>query len=56
MIDLFIKVYKNVQNKKEYSINLIRTDHGGKFDCKLFEIFCDENGLNHNFSALKIPQ
>ena len=55
-IDFFTKNCRKVQNEKEYSIPSIRTDHGGKFDCKLFKIFRDKNDFDHNFSTPRIPQ
>ena len=54
-LTFFIKNCRKVQNKNEYSITSIRIDHGKIFDCKFFKIFCDENSLDHNFSAPRTP-
>ena len=34
----------------------MRSDHGGEFQNELFEKFCEENGIMHNFSAPRTPQ
>ena len=47
---------KKVQNEKGVSIVSIRSDHGGEFENELFENFCEENGINHNFSTPRTPQ
>jgi len=52
----FKKLAKIIQNKKNLNIASIRSDHGGEFENKDFESFCDENGIEHNFSAPRIPQ
>ena len=48
----FIKYFKKVSNKKDTTLILIRSDYGSEFDNQQFENFCDENGIEHNFSAL----
>ena len=52
----FIKYFKRVTNEKGITIVAIRSDHGGEFDNSLFESFCNENGMMHNFLAPRIPQ
>ena len=52
----FKKLAKIIQNKKNLNIASIRSDHGGEFENKDFELFCDENGIEHNFSAPRTPQ
>ena len=52
----FKKLAKIIQNKKNLNIASIRSDHGGEFENKDFESFCDENGIEHNFSAPRTPQ
>jgi transposase InsO family protein len=37
-------------------IACIRSDHGGEFENHDFEKFCDKHGIEHNFSAPRIPQ
>src|ERR1044072_9095644 len=53
---LFRKFAKLVQNEKSLKIVYIRSDHGGEFQNDDFELFCDEYGINHNFSAPRTPQ
>jgi len=52
----FKKLEKIIQNKKNLNIASIRSDHGRKFENKDFELFCDKNGVEHNFSAPRTPQ
>ena len=55
-IVFFTKFYKKAQNEKGFTITSIRTDHGGEFDCKPFELFCEENSFEYNFSASRTAQ
>src|ERR1044072_4976650 len=52
----FRKFAKLVQNEKSLKIMSMRSDHGGEFQNEDFELFCDEYGINHNFSAPITPQ
>ena len=52
----FVKYYKKVSNEKNTTIVFIRSDHGSKFDNHNFDDFCNENGIEHNFSVSRIPQ
>jgi len=52
----FKKLAKIIQNKKNVNIASIRSDHGGEFENKDFELFFDENGIQHNFSTPRTPQ
>jgi len=52
----FKKLAKIIQNKKNLKIAFIRSDQGGEFENKDFESFCDEHGIEHNFSAPRTPQ
>jgi len=45
-----------IQNEKGFNIVSIRSDHGGEFQNESFEKFCVENGIHHNFLALRTPQ
>ena len=54
--DILIKFYKWVQNEKGVCINSIRSDHGGEFENDRFQLFCEENGILHNFSTPRTPQ
>ena len=53
---VFIKLAKRIQNEKDLKIASIRSDHGGEFENHLFESYCEENRINHNFSAPRTPQ
>jgi len=46
--DIF-KFCKHVQNEKEVCITLIRSDHSEEFENDNFQLFCEENGIFHNF-------
>jgi len=37
-------------------IKVLRSDHGGEFQNELFENFCEENGIMHDFSTPSTPQ
>ena len=52
----FSKFCNKVQNEKGFAIICISSDHGREFENIDFENYCNENGINHNFSAPKTPQ
>src|ERR1044072_8308269 len=52
----FIKFAKLDQNEKSLKIVSIRCDHGGEFQNDEFELFCEDHGINHNFSSPRTPQ
>jgi len=33
----------------------LKNDHGGEFQNVDFELFCEQSGINHNFSAPRTP-
>ena len=47
--DAFCVLSKKLQNEKDLSIVSIRSDHGGEFENKDFNEFCEEKGIEHNF-------
>ena len=47
----FSKLYRKIQNEKGFTISCIRSDHGREFENVEFESFCDEQGIDHTFSA-----
>ena len=49
---LFLKT----KNEKGLNIVSLRSDHGGEFQNESFEIFCEENGIHHNFFVSRTPQ
>ena len=55
-IDAFRIFCKKVQNEKGYSITCIRSDHGGEFENHAFENFCNDLGIEHQFSSPRTPQ
>ena len=52
----FSKFCNKVQNEKGFIITCIRNDHGREFENIDFEEYCNEHGINHNFSTPKTPQ
>ncbi|XP_070045767.1 uncharacterized protein [Nicotiana tomentosiformis] len=48
--------YKRVEREKGYLITSIQSDHGGEFESRAFEEFCNDQGYTNNFSALRLPQ
>ena len=48
---VFSKFYRKVTNEKYFSIQNIRSDHRTEFENQNFKKFCDEKGIDHNFSA-----
>ena len=45
-----------VQNEKDFAITSIRSDHMREFENIDFEEYCNEHGINHNFSAPITPK
>ena len=52
----FSKLCRKIQNEKGFTISCIRSDHGREFENVEFESFCDEQGIEHTFSAPRTPQ
>ncbi|KAH9697749.1 Integrase catalytic domain-containing protein [Citrus sinensis] len=55
-IDAFKVLFKKIQNEKGYGIVCIRSDHGGEFENHAFETFCNDFGIEHQFSSPRTPQ
>ena len=55
-IHLFSNFSKIIQNEKEGTIACIRSDHVGEFENLNFENFCDEHGIEHQFSSPSTPR
>jgi len=53
---VFFKFCKIVQNEKRVCITSIRSDHGGEFENDNFQLFCEEDGMLHNFSTPRTSQ
>ncbi|KAH9704832.1 Integrase catalytic domain-containing protein [Citrus sinensis] len=56
VLDAFKVLCKKIQNEKGYGIACIRSDHGGEFENHAFEIFCNDFGIEHQFSSPRTPQ
>ena len=52
----FSKLCRKIQNEKGFTISYMRSDHGREFENVEFESFCDEQGIEHTFSAHRTPQ
>jgi transposase InsO family protein len=52
----FKRFSKRIENEKNCKIGYIRSDHGGEFTSHVFEMFCEEKDISHNFSTPRTPQ
>ena len=52
----FSKFYNKVQSEKGFAITCIRSDHWREFKNIDFEEYCNEHGIDHNFSAPRTPK
>ena len=52
-LEKFITFSKTSQNDLDSKISHIRSDHGTEFQNLGFEMFCNENGISHNFHVLE---
>ena len=44
------KIYKDlVENETDLKIKCLRSDNGGEFTSKLFQQYCDKNGIKRQF-------
>ncbi|KAH9794255.1 hypothetical protein KPL71_004834 [Citrus sinensis] len=55
-LDAFKVLCKKLQNEKGHGIVCIRSDHGGEFENHAFESFCNNLGIEHQFSSPRTPQ
>jgi len=53
---MFQKFKILVEKQSGKSIKVLRTDGGGEYTSKLFEKFCEDNGIVHEVSAPYTPQ
>ena len=53
---MFFDFCNQVLNKKDLRIVKVRSDHGGEFENKKFELFFNENGISHDFYCPRTPQ
>ena len=54
--DKMERLCKRLQNEKGVPIVKIRSDHGKEFENAKFEAFCNEHGIQEEFSTPKTPQ
>ncbi|WKA03735.1 hypothetical protein VitviT2T_021825 [Vitis vinifera] len=52
----FSKFCNKVQNEKGFTITCIRSDHRREFENIDIEEYCNEHGINYNFSAPRTPK
>jgi len=52
----FVAFLKKVKKRVGHSLVCLRSDHGTEFENSLFIDFCNEHGVEHNFSASRTPQ
>ncbi|KAH9705357.1 Integrase catalytic domain-containing protein [Citrus sinensis] len=55
-LDDFKVLCKKLQNEKGDGIACIRSDRGGEFENHAFENFCNNLGIEHQFSSPRTPQ
>ncbi|XP_070047029.1 uncharacterized protein [Nicotiana tomentosiformis] len=54
--DMFTSFVRKTQKQLGNQLTSIRSKHGTEFENAKFAEICDENGIDHNFSAPKTPQ
>ena len=51
------KTFKTlVENEKEAKIKCLRSDNGGEFNSKEFDLFYETHGIKRQFSTARTPQ
>ncbi|MDV3180617.1 MAG: hypothetical protein Q8829_03000, partial [Candidatus Phytoplasma australasiaticum] len=45
-----------VNNHPDFKVRRIRSDNGTEFKNSVMRLFCEENGIMHEFSAARTPQ
>ena len=54
--DAFLELLKKLEKQLDLQLVALRFDHGTEFDNSKFIAYCNENGINHNFSAPRTQQ
>ena len=50
-------IFKNkVENKSRVNIKSLRSDRGGEFTCREFNIYCEEHGIRRQLSSPHTPE
>ena len=52
----FVAFIKKVEKRVGHSLVCVRSDNGTEFENSCFIDFCNEHGVEHNFSAPRTPQ
>jgi len=52
----FLEFLKRTEKRVGYSLVSLRFGHGNEFENSSFIDYCNEHGVDHNFSASKTPQ
>ena len=52
----FLVFLKKGEKRVGHSLICLRSDHGKEFENLSFFYFCNEHGVDHNFSAPRTPQ
>ncbi|XP_019188794.1 PREDICTED: uncharacterized protein LOC109183033 [Ipomoea nil] len=55
-LEAFKTLGLKLQKERNEPIIRIRSDHGREFDNNLFDTFCNQTGITHEYSAPKTPQ
>ncbi|KAK1364655.1 hypothetical protein POM88_040216 [Heracleum sosnowskyi] len=54
--EIIINHIKMVNNHPDFKVRRIRSDNGTEFKNSTMKMFCEENGILHEFSAARTPQ
>jgi len=52
----FLMLLKKIEKRVGNSLVSLRSDHGKEFENSSFIEYCNEHGIDHNFSAPRTPQ
>ncbi|KAL8110097.1 hypothetical protein AgCh_025993 [Apium graveolens] len=54
--EIIINHIRQVNNHPDFKVRRIRSDNGTEFKNSVMGVFCEENGILHEFSAARTPQ
>ena len=54
--EIIINHIRQVNNHPDLKVRNIRSDNGTEFKNSTMKLFCEENGIMHEFSAPRTPQ
>jgi len=52
----FVLFLKRTEKRVGHSLVCLKSDHGKEFENSSFIDYCNEDGVDHNFSASRTPQ